>query len=396
MTPYLECLFIEICRVGKQNIILGCVYRPPNTDLLQFNYDWLSILNSLVITKNTIALIAGDFNLNLLKHNGHAPTGEFLNNMLSYNFLPTLSLPTRISSTSSTLIDNIFVNCIKHECNSALVYCDISDHLPCAIHLKASIPRMVLNDCIFKRAFDTNSIASFNNDLANTDWNTLISEDSSSNEMYNNFFTAYKNLFEKHFPERSIKQSKKYTPRHEWMTKGLMKSCVKKSKLYKTFCNSKTSAHKEKYIAYRNKLKILLRKTEKNFYCDKFKSLSGNIKETWKLLNLVLNNNNRISDVLSSFRVDGVDIVDKKLIVEKFNDYFVNIGNTLASSIPSTPKVFSEYLKSPNPCSLALYPVNATEVMSIVSQIQSKWSAGFDCIPTNVMKFSIMHTAENH
>ena len=109
---------------------------------------------------------------------------------------------------------------------------------------------------------------------------------------------------------------------------------------------------------------------------------------------MVLNNNNRISDVLRSFRVDGVDIVDKKLIVEKFNDYFVNIGNTLASSIPSTPKVFSEYLKSPNPCSLALYPVNATEVMSIVSQIQSKWSAGFDCIPTNVMKFSIIHTAE--
>jgi hypothetical protein len=32
--------------------------------------------------------------------------------------------------------------------------------------------------------------------------------------------------------------------------------------------------------------------------------------------------------------------------------------------------------------------------MSIVSQIQSKWSAGFDCNPTNVMKFSIIHTAE--
>ena len=394
MTSFIECIFIEICRVGKKNIIVGCVYRPPNTDLNQFNSEWLVILNSLVITKNTIVLIAGDFNLNLLKHNSHGPTGEFLNNMLSYNFLPTLSLPTRISDTSATLIDNIFVNCIGHDYTSALVYSDVSDHLPCVLHMTACISRSNLRNCLTKRTFDINSINSFHCDLAKTDWNLVINVDSSPNEMYERFFLAYKILFDKHFPQRSIKQSQKFTPRHEWMTKGLMKSCVKKSKLYKKFCISQNGYHKAKYIAYRNKLKTLLRKAEQHFFVEKFKSMSGNIKETWKLLGSLLNSNNSMTDITNHFTVDGIDVLDKHMIVEKFNNYFVNIGNNLAASIQSAPTAFSDYLKTPNLSSFVLLPVDAAEVVSIVSDLQSKWSAGVDCIPTSIMKSSIIYIAE--
>ena len=59
---------------------------------------------------NKVALIAGDFNLNFLKHTSHVPTSDFLNLLMSYNFMPTICQPTRITEFSSTLIDNIFVN----------------------------------------------------------------------------------------------------------------------------------------------------------------------------------------------------------------------------------------------------------------------------------------------
>jgi len=115
MTSFIECLFIEIRVSGSQNIMIGSVYRPPNTDLVLFNAECVSILNSFDKRKNGIVLIAGDFNLNLPKHNQHGPTSEFLNNLLSYNFMPTgtISVPTRISVTSAMLIDNIFFNCVK-------------------------------------------------------------------------------------------------------------------------------------------------------------------------------------------------------------------------------------------------------------------------------------------
>ena len=86
-----------------------------------------------------MAVIAGDFNLDFLKYASHAATGDFLNLLLSYNFLPTICQPTRITEFSSTLIDNIFVNCIKLDYNSVIVYSDISDHLPVAIHLNVNL-----------------------------------------------------------------------------------------------------------------------------------------------------------------------------------------------------------------------------------------------------------------
>ena len=56
--------------------------------------------------------ICGDFNINLLKINVKAHYNTFFENTLSSEFFPkiTLSLPTRISETCSTLIDNILTN----------------------------------------------------------------------------------------------------------------------------------------------------------------------------------------------------------------------------------------------------------------------------------------------
>ena len=52
----------------------------------------------------------GDFNLNLLDYNNSAPIENFLNQMISRNFLPVITRPTRLTPITSTLIDNIFYN----------------------------------------------------------------------------------------------------------------------------------------------------------------------------------------------------------------------------------------------------------------------------------------------
>ena len=118
-------------------------------------------------------------------------------------------------------------------------------------------------------------------------------------------------------------------------------------------------------------------------------------------------NNNRSADVTHCFTSDdGREITDKNEIVERFNDYFVNLGSRLASSIPTSATSFADYLKSPNPNFFVNYPTNAAEIIDIVSNLSSKcrlrrsagwsagWSAGCDTIPVNIMKVSIRHIAE--
>ena len=56
----------------------------------------------------------GDFNINLLYYESHAATECFVNTMFTYNLLPKIIKPTRITSHSATLIDNIFINSLGY------------------------------------------------------------------------------------------------------------------------------------------------------------------------------------------------------------------------------------------------------------------------------------------
>ena len=65
-----------------------------------------SIINGMNINK--AIYICGYFNVDLLKNNIHTSTNNFLDMMYSLGMYPLISKPTRITSTSATLIDNIF------------------------------------------------------------------------------------------------------------------------------------------------------------------------------------------------------------------------------------------------------------------------------------------------
>ena len=74
--------------------------------------------------------LLGDFNINLLNYNDHQPTNDFLDSLASNSFIPYILHPTRITSHSKTLIDNIFSNYISHEIISGNTTATISDYLP--------------------------------------------------------------------------------------------------------------------------------------------------------------------------------------------------------------------------------------------------------------------------
>ena len=85
---------------------LGCIYRHPNGNLSHFNQLYTKLLEN--INKNETCIIGGDFNIDLLQHE-KSYIGEYLTINLENNFTPCITLPTRITSHSATLIDQIFL-----------------------------------------------------------------------------------------------------------------------------------------------------------------------------------------------------------------------------------------------------------------------------------------------
>ena len=79
-------------------------------DLTDFNSNYLNNLLQKISKEQKFVFLLGDFNINLMNYNVHKPTNEFLNSLAFNSFSPYILQPTRITSHSKTLIDNIFTN----------------------------------------------------------------------------------------------------------------------------------------------------------------------------------------------------------------------------------------------------------------------------------------------
>ena len=75
------------------------------------------------------SIITDDFNLNLLNYAKNTGTFEFLESVFSNNSTRQINLPTRITGTSSTLIDNVLINSQENLYTSGNLTTSTSDHL---------------------------------------------------------------------------------------------------------------------------------------------------------------------------------------------------------------------------------------------------------------------------
>ena len=117
----LQSIFIEIIIPNKSSLLSGTIYKHPSTESDKFNNEFLEPLLSKIRAESKTTVLAGDFNLSFIKYNKNKGTAKFLEHLFSNNFILRITLLTRSTSSSQTLIDNIFIN------NQA--FCSVSGNL---------------------------------------------------------------------------------------------------------------------------------------------------------------------------------------------------------------------------------------------------------------------------
>ena len=119
--PYVEDLWMAIQYKHFPSFIVGCVYRHPHALNDSFNY--LSDIFSYMCLRNKPLLILGDFNDNLL-----CPDNKMRNLIQTLHLVQLIERPTRITASSSTLLDLIITNKSNFVAHSDVVSCSIGDH----------------------------------------------------------------------------------------------------------------------------------------------------------------------------------------------------------------------------------------------------------------------------
>ena len=375
----IECLFVEATLVKK--IIIGVVYRPPSRNIGHFN-EHLKIIMDQINVAQLPCYLMGDTNINVLNHTTHKETGDYLDLLYSNGLIPVINRPTRVTDHSATLIDHIFTsNYTATSLYQGILVTDISDHYPIFHIAQFDTSSKMADEYFYKRNMSQKNFEIFYNSMSELDWSevTNINDCQSS---FSLFYDKMKLCFNKSFPVKRFKKG--YNNRLPWLTDELKDSIKYKNNLYVKTVKHNTALNKMKYNEFKALLQQKIKQREKDYYNEQIEKNKSNMKKTWDIIKDVIGKK-RKSLKYSEFIVNGKSTNDPNIISNKFNEYFAQIGPTLAKNIPENCPSFSHYLKGNY---LQTFFVNEIENDEIKKNILSlkDGAPGIDCITASALK----------
>ena len=201
-----QALWIEISLVKKKNVICGIIYRQHNSPERFQQYFDESIENYTAL--DNVICILGDFNIDLLKAQSSNYSQDFLMSLQSCYLIPTVVKPTRVRSTSATLIDNIFVNTPEKVLVSGNIISDISDHFS-QFCILTSIVNQTKVESRKVRDFSKFSSSSFTADISQVDWNEILDRDNADvDRTFSFFYNKFNKILNKHAPFKTLSKRK--------------------------------------------------------------------------------------------------------------------------------------------------------------------------------------------
>ena len=155
-----------------------------------------------------------------------------------------------------------------------------------------------------------------------------------------------------------------------------------------------TIANEQRCKIYRNKLTATIRLAKKRYNADKLDHTKNDLKGIWLEINGIFGKQKKTK--LPSEFMDGDNPVSSpREIVDTFNNFFTNIGSSLANNISPTNTHYTESLHNPNASPFKkTIPTNKEEIIKVGSELKSGNSCGFDGICSTVVKSVLPFIAE--
>ncbi len=379
-------------------IILGNIYRPPK-DIIR-NYqtfiDEMTPVLSDLGNKNCETVVTGDTNINLLKLNERNIYSDFFDMVTNFSFYPKITLPTRFSEKRGTLIDNFFckLNDKSIKSPAGILINKFSDHQPyflCLNSIKCSDPPPKY---VKVRQNKQANIENLINDLQSRQIQDMLNQNPSAdpNKNYDVLNSVLEEAMSKHLPTKTVKYNKHKHKKSDWITYGIIKSIDFRDRLYCKLRKTKPETLEYHNIktnldTYNKILNKSIRLAKQIYYKSCFDLYKNDIKKTWSTINNILSRKRRKKIFSDIFR-DNEEVITNKLdIANRFNEYFINIGSTLANKIkPPESKSHTDYLKIRHNQIFKFSEVQTDTIESIIDKLKPKSSFGWDGISSKLLK----------
>ena len=205
--------------------------------------------------------------------------------------MPLITLPTRITSKSKTLIDNILFNQFAHGIKSGNINVSISDHSPqFAIIPFQNKKYKTKNKNVFVRNFKNTDQNTTLATFQSIDWDSHknqnnYNDESNVNQDLTQFLDKCNKAINELFPYKKLSNKELKLKHNPWITNGILKEIKLRDKLYKQNKKATDRIRKENLaLQLRNKkikVKNLLRSSKKKYFSKYFEENSRNAKKNF-------------------------------------------------------------------------------------------------------------------
>ena len=372
-SDHVESVWLEVKSTKSSPIYIGFIYRNPAANFSWYD-DFTLMLDRL---DHTNIVLLGDFNIDLFK-----PHFAWECITSSFGLTQCVTTATRITKTSSTLIDHIYTNNLSLVNDTKVPSTGLSDHFPVCCSINVKIKKNKTNcdhSYISYRSFKRFDQIAFLNELSTTPFQTVHEYDD-PNQAMSIWYKLYLDILNKHAPLKKKRVKKKKIP--QWLTNEIRQAMKYRNDL---------KADKEflQYKKQRNYVKKLVQKAKKSFIQKIIKDKSD-ISSIWRAIN-VLSNRTKSKDLSTT------------VTLNQFNEHFLSVANSITKTLKANPDEYIPSKELNDFCasrletntSFHIPTLSVNEVKKIIMNLKSKKTIGSDGISTPILKISLPYIADS-
>ena len=369
----------------SKTFVIGTIYRHPQESVDLF-VDFSQCLEKLT-NDNSTFYILGDINININKGAFESSQAKnYTNATTSSGAISVVTLPTRVTNNSSTVIDHIITNDLNHHVTPRVIRSSMTNHYVVACKIsKFKASRKQVASPLYRDK------SKFNNNVYNEDLfgkleslfriNFPLNCDN-FDLVFDQFVEIISTTINKHAPQKRMSRKQARLAMKPWITKGILLSIRKKNSMFKTHFISGNSIQKLFFRKYTNKLTKIKALSKQMYFHPELDKNKKNSRETWKIIRSVLPSKSS-REAPSCVRLNNMTTSeDPTTVVNKFNNFFCTVGQNLAEKIEQVPnKRPEDFFDKKVISSCYLDPPTLTEVFDRIMALKDK-AVGHDNVPS--------------
>ena len=324
----------------------------------------------------------GDFNCNLASPQPDTNTVLLTNIIDIYSLYQLIDSPTRITNTSSTLIDVILTNYQNNIVSAGVSHVSLSDHSLVYALRKISFNSPKGHSTLTYRKFNNFDSAGFRFDISTQNWDKVNSYDD-PNVMWDTWKDLFFQCVDKHAPLRTKRIRASKSP---WITPQLKKRMHYKDVLKVKAIRSGNACDWLIFKKCRNAVNNEIKQAKEQFFKNALRESEGNSRLTWRIINELTSRKLHSSSV-REIKLDNSSINDPLELSSTFNDHFSSIGLKLINAIQQngdTPSYLDYVMGTEN--RFELKTTDCSTVFSLLSKLCKSKATGLDKISARLLR----------